>query len=89
MPQPHLRTRRKKRFKVPLPGGRSRIHYKRKKASAPLCFKCGRSIAGLSNLKTAEITKLSRSKRRIKRIYAGDLCHICLKEALKKAVRTL
>jgi len=89
MPQPHLRTRSKKRLNVTLPGGRKWVHHKKEKASTPLCHMCGRPLAGLPSLSTVQMRKLNRSKRRVWRPYGGNLCHNCLKNAVKHAARTI
>ncbi|MDH5794367.1 MAG: 50S ribosomal protein L34e [Candidatus Bathyarchaeota archaeon] len=89
MPQPHLRTRSRKRLKKASPGGGNRIHYKKEMASTPSCYICGQPLAGTSHLTTAEIRKLNRSKRRIWRLHGGNICHNCLKNALKHAARTI
>jgi large subunit ribosomal protein L34e len=89
MPQPHLRTRSKKRLKVALPGGGNKMHYKKKAASTPTCISCKKPLAGIPHLTTVEVRKLNRSKKRIWRPYGGILCHNCLKNALKQAARII
>ncbi|MGB9676417.1 MAG: 50S ribosomal protein L34e [Candidatus Bathyarchaeales archaeon] len=87
MPQPHLRTRSEKRLRVALPGGRSKMHYKKELTAAPTCALCKKPLAGIPQLTTAKIRKLNRSKRRIWRLHGGKICHNCLKNALKQAAR--
>lgn len=89
MPKPHLRTRSKKRVKVAIPGGKNRIHYKTKVTASPSCSICGNSLAGIPHLSTVKERKLNRSRRRVWRSYGRQLCHSCLKEALKQGARTL
>jgi len=89
MPRPSQRTRSKKRVNKALPGGGKGVHYKREVSALPRCYLCGQPLAGIPHLSTSEIRKLNRSKRRIWRIYGGQLCHNCLKKALKQAARTL
>lgn len=89
MPQPHLRTRSRRRLSVALPSGESRIHFKTENTSAPPCFSCGQPLAGVPHLSPVKMHKLNRSKRRIWRPYGGQLCHNCLKNALKHAARIL
>lgn len=87
MPRPQLRTRSEKRMKVALPGGRNKMHYKKKLASTPCCILCRKPLGGNPHLTTVKIHKLNRSKKRVYRPYGGTLCHNCLKSALKQAVR--
>jgi large subunit ribosomal protein L34e len=89
MPQPHLRTRSRKRLKVKLSGGRNRTHYKKENTGIPSCLVCGQPLAGISHFTQAKIHKLNRSKKRIWRPYGGQVCHNCLKNSLKQAIRTL
>jgi len=89
MPQPHLRTRSKKRLKVTLPSGRNRIRYKMEIVATPSCSICGQPLAGRPHLTPVEIRKFNRSRRRIWRPYGGQLCHNCLKKTLKQGARTL
>lgn len=89
MPQPHLRTRSEKRLKLRLAGGRSRIHYRKGKVSPPSCRMCNQPLAGIARLATAGIRKLNRTKRRIWRPYGLELCHKCLKTALKQAIKAI
>ncbi|NWG10379.1 50S ribosomal protein L34e [Candidatus Bathyarchaeota archaeon] len=89
MPQPHLRTRSKKRLKTPLPGGKKQVHYKKEKTSASTCAMCGQLLSGISRLTPSKVRKLNRTKRKIWRLHGGNLCHNCLKNALKQAARTL
>lgn len=89
MPQPHLRTRSRKRLNTKLPGGRGQIHYKKEKTTAPICFVCGQPLAGTPRGGSTEIRKLNRTKRRIWRPFGGQVCHNCLKVALKQAVRVI
>jgi len=87
MPRPALRTRSKKRKRTPLPGGRSRVSYKKEKTSNPKCSNCGRNLNFYSHSIT-KIRKLPRNQKKISRIYGGQLCHLCLRQALKQATRT-
>ncbi len=89
MPRPSLRTRSRKRRSAKLPGGRTTIHYKKEKAGFARCGRCGRQLSGIPRLDPSRIRKLPQSRRRVERIYGGYLCHECLQEMLKEAVRGL
>lgn len=89
MPKPSQRTRSKKRVRKALPGGGKAIHYKPEVGSSHHCYLCGRKIGGLPNSSSLETRKLNRSKRRVSRLYGGQLCSTCLKNLLKQAARTL
>ncbi|MGQ9538349.1 MAG: 50S ribosomal protein L34e [Candidatus Bathycorpusculaceae bacterium] len=89
MPRPAQRTRSRKRVSKALPGGSTGVHYKREVTAQNICSLCGRLLAGTPSLPPSEMRKLNRTKRRISRIYGGQLCHSCLKTALKRAARIL
>lgn len=89
MPRPALRTRSRKRVSKALPGGRAGIHFKRKIPAKTSCSVCGNPLAGIPRLLPSEVRKFNRSKRRVSRIYGGQLCPNCLKTALKQAVRSI
>jgi len=87
MPRPTLRTRSKKRKPTPLPGGRSQVSHKKEKTSNQKCSNCGRNL-NFEPHSTIKIRKLPKNQKKISRIYGGQLCHICLRDALKQATRT-
>ncbi|MBS7616741.1 50S ribosomal protein L34e [Candidatus Bathyarchaeota archaeon] len=89
MPRPARRTRSRKRINKALPGGRQGTHYKSEGASYAVCRLCSKPLAGIPQLSLSKIRKFNRTKRRIQRMYGGQLCHNCLRTALKQAARTI
>ncbi|MEM2103378.1 MAG: 50S ribosomal protein L34e [Candidatus Bathyarchaeia archaeon] len=89
MPRPFKRTRSLKRVCKALPGGRVTTHYKRCSKDKSSCSVCGRLQAGVPQTSTSEKGRLNRVKKRISRLYGGQLCHSCLKSALKQAAKAL
>lgn len=89
MPQPHLRVRSERKFKVAVPGGENRIHYIKTATSVVSCSLCSRPLSGISRMATVEIRKLNRSKRRIWRLYGGQVCANCVRKAIRQAARTV
>jgi len=87
MPRPALRTRSRKRSPKRLPGGGATMHYKKEKTGAPRCARCNRVLSGIPGLAQSKMGKLTASKKRIQRMHGGQLCHVCLKDLLKLAVR--
>jgi len=76
-----------KRRNVKLPSGSGRtIHYKKTRVKAGRCVQCGRVLFGVPRKHPSELTRLSASQKRPQRMFGGQLCHGCLKEALKQAV---
>ncbi|MGQ9726391.1 MAG: 50S ribosomal protein L34e [Candidatus Bathycorpusculaceae bacterium] len=89
MPKPYQQTRTKKRVYKSLPGGSRKLHFKQKPNASPCCSSCGRPLSGIPRITTSEMRKLNRSKRRVWRPFGGQICHNCLKNALKQAARAI
>ncbi|MDH5438630.1 MAG: 50S ribosomal protein L34e [Candidatus Bathyarchaeota archaeon] len=88
MPRPSLRTRSRKRRSLRMPGGSTKTHYKREKTSVSRCSRCGQALSGVPHSTPSELRKLTASQRRLERVYGGQLCHNCVRELLKQAVRS-
>ncbi|RLF00366.1 MAG: 50S ribosomal protein L34e [Thermoprotei archaeon] len=84
MPRPALRSRSLRRVKIRTPGGLSVVHYERRKHSLPKCALCKRPLRGIGKLLPREERKGVRMPTRP---YGGYLCHKCLENALKRAIR--
>jgi len=89
MPEPSLRTRSRKRHLLRLPGGRVKTRFKREKVSVLRCFRCGGVLHGSPRLIPSKAGKLSASKKRVERVFGGQLCHSCLRDVLKASVRSV
>ncbi|MEM3550512.1 MAG: 50S ribosomal protein L34e [Candidatus Bathyarchaeia archaeon] len=89
MPKPSQRVRSLKRVSKALPGGRCATHYRAEAVASMSCAACGKHLLGIPRLTSMEFRKLNRTRKKVSRIYGGQLCHSCLKTALKKAVETL
>lgn len=88
MPRPSLRTRSKKRHELRLPGGRTTTHYEKEKPTVPLCAQCGQVLSGIPRAVPSKLRKLPASRKKVQRIYGGQLCHNCLRDLLKQTVRS-
>ncbi len=84
--RPSLRTRSWRRVYRRTPGGRSIVHFERVRPGKPVCWRCGRSLAGVPRGFPFEIRGFSKSKRRPNRPYGGYLCSTCLAELLSRTV---
>lgn len=85
MPRPALRSRSLARYYVRTPGGRTVIHYERKRNGKATCAVCGGELRGVL---TNQVYKYSKTEKRPERPYAGTLCHRCLEKLIKQAVRS-
>lgn len=89
MPRPSERTRSRKRAFKPSPGGKMGTRLKNEIGAFSRCISCGRQLAGLSNSSSLKTRMLNKGKKSVWRPYGGQLCHNCLKVALKQAAKTL
>jgi len=64
-------------------------HFKREKIDASYCARCGQMLLGVPRLTSSKIRKLPASQRRVERMYGGQLCHSCIRNLLKQAVRNI
>ena len=87
MPEPRYRSRSLRRRYLHTPGGRTVIHYRRKKPKVTKCALCGQPLGGIPRLRPGKFQKLTKSQRRPERPFGGYLCHKCLAIEIKKAVR--
>lgn len=88
MPKPYQRTRSKKRNLLRLPGSSVTMHYKRKRIGVSHCVQCGHLLPSVPRLTPSKLRSLTASKKSLQRMYGGQLCHVCLQEALRQAVRS-
>lgn len=82
------RSRSLKRKYTRVPGGKSVLHYKRRKTSYHKCAQCGALLGGVPRGNPAQIGKFSRSERTVSRPYGGYLCSACLKRMLISKARS-
>lgn len=87
MAKPMHRSRSYKRVYRRTPGGRTVIHYERRKNTPMRCGRCGAVLAGVP-VKESERRALPKTLKRPERMFGGNLCPRCLKIVLKKVVRT-
>ncbi len=87
MPRPALRTRSRRRVYVRTPGGRTVVHYEKRRPGPARCGMCGRPLAGVPRLRPVELRKLPKTKKRPERMFGGVLCPDCLTKVLKRTVR--
>ena len=87
MVEPRLRSRSLKRKYTRTPGGKSVIHYRRKKSSKAKCAVCKSPLSGVPALRPSEFRKLPKSKRRPNRPYGGNLCSRCMRKLIRQRIR--
>lgn len=72
-----LKSRTLRRISKRTPGGRTTMHYVRRKPSRPVCGGCAALLQGVPPLTKAQAHATSRSSKRPERPYGGVLCSKC------------
>ena len=85
-----LKTRRNKRMiYVKVPGGRTVIHFQRKKPAKARCGDCGTVLAGVANERPYKMRNLPKTMKRPERPYGGNLCSRCMRKKIIMGVRNV
>ncbi len=87
MPRPAHRTRSKAKVYVRTPGGRTVIHYRRRRKGRARCAMCGKPLHG--TVVSFEARWLPLTAKRPERPYGGYVCASCLSKGIAEAVRGL
>ncbi len=77
------RSRKLRRVYVRTPGGRTVVHYEKRKHDVPKCAICKRPLNGFPKLRTKDLRKGHRPPSRI---FGGYLCHQCLEKFIVEKV---
>jgi len=80
------RSRSWRRKYVRTPGGRTALHFERRKPKVAHCAMCGRPLNGVPRGRPSEIRKLSKTHKRPERPYP-NLCPDCMRKVMKAQVR--
>ena len=85
MPSGKHKSRSLRRVFVRTPGGRTVLHYRKRKDAAARCGRCGALLKGVPR----DISKLSKTEKRPERPYGGVLCSKCMREVIKESAREI
>ncbi len=87
MPQPRRRSRSLRKIFVKTPGGRTTVHYKRRKPKAAHCGRCGAILKGIPHERPYKMENMGKSKKRPERPYGGVLCSKCMRALFVEKAR--
>ena len=82
-----FKARSKKLKYVKTPGGRTVVHYKKKKPGKAKCAGCGKQLAGTLHLAASKMKNLSKTKKKPTRPYGGYLCSACMRKKIISKAR--
>ena len=83
------RSRSKKLKYVKTPGGKTVVHYKKKKSSKAKCSSCGAVLPGTLTKTVAKMKNTLKTKKLPSRPFGGNLCSRCMRRKLIKEARKL
>lgn len=87
MPRPMHRSRSLRRIYMKTPGGKTTIHYEKRKPSLAVCAICGKPLNGVPRLRSSKLSKLPKSLKRPERMFGGVICSRCLSILIKQTIR--
>ena len=72
---------------VKVPGGRTVIHYKRRKPKNAKCAECGAKLSGTLRERPYKMKNLAKTKKRPTRAYGGYYCTRCSRKKIMEEAR--
>ena len=69
------------------PGGRTVVHYEKKKPNKAVCTLCGRPLSGTPREVPSKLRNMPKSSKRPERPYGGVLCSSCARRVIIEEVR--
>lgn len=79
-----MRSRSLSRVIKRTPGGRTVIHYRKKKPSPAKCAICKKPLKGVPRVISSKLKRIPKSEKRPNRPYGGNLCSSCMREKIKE-----
>lgn len=82
MPAPRLRSRSLRKVFRKVSGGRTNIHFKKKKPQSPKCGNCGAVLKGIPREFPFRMKNMAKTKKRPQRPFGGVLCSRCMRQSI-------
>ncbi|MBI4447343.1 50S ribosomal protein L34e [Candidatus Woesearchaeota archaeon] len=86
MPRRGYKSRTFRRLFKKLPGGTTKLTYKRRKPSKAVCSNCGDVLKGVPNKLPYKMKRLPLTKKRPERPFGGVLCSKCVRDKIKEKI---
>ena len=83
------RSRSLRRVYVKTPGGRTVLHYRRRKPQGAKCANCKKNLLAVPREIVSVLRNISKSSKRPERPYGGYYCSACTREHLKTQARVV
>ena len=78
----------RRRVKVKVPGGTTRLVYKPRKPSKAQCGNCGDVLKGVPRASANKMKNMTKTKKRPQRPYGGVLCSSCMRKLMTEKARS-
>jgi len=82
MPAPRLRSRSLRKVFRRASGGRTSIHYKKRKPKAAKCGDCGAVLKGVPRELPYKMRSMAKTNKRPERPFGGVLCSKCMRQTI-------
>ena len=69
------------------PGGKTVLHYRRRKPAKAHCAQCRKVLAGVPSQLPRIMMNMPKTSKRPERPYGGKLCSACTRLLIKEQVR--
>ena len=76
----HTKSRSFRRVFVKTPGGKTTLHYRKRKPSKRTCALCKKPLHGIPHLIQSKFKDLPKTAKRPQRPYGGVLCSSCMRK---------
>jgi len=86
MPAPRLRSTSLRKVSKRLPGGRTVIHFSKKKPKAAICTGCGDVLKAVPRVLPYKMKNIAKTKKRPQRPYGGVLCSRCMRKKIVDSI---
>ena len=87
MPAPRLRSRSLRKIFRKVPGGATKLHYKKQKPKVAKCGSCGTGLKGVPREFPFRMRNMPKTFKRPERPYGGVLCSKCMRLKILEQVR--
>ena len=87
MPAPRLRSRSRRKVFRKVSGGRTNVHFKKRKPQAAKCGRCGDALKGIPREMPFRMKNMAKTKKRPERPFGGVLCSKCMRLEIISKIR--
>jgi large subunit ribosomal protein L34e len=88
MPRKSRRSHTLRRVFVKTPGGKTVLHYRKRKPQKAHCASCHKVLPGVASERPYKMQNMAKTEKRPERPYAGMLCSACARLAIKAKTRS-